>query len=206
MSRRHWSNNLKTLVVHCHPNPQSFSAALNAAACRALETAGHELRRIDLYAEGFDPVLSREEREAYLPNPGLIEIRVQPHVDALRWAEHLVFVYPTWFYGPPAMLKGWLERVWLPGVAFLPPPAKGKPAVAGLRHIKRLTVVTTGGAPWWWLKLIGDPGKKLFTRGLRALFARSCTTTWLQLHNMNNVSRAECEAFLAKVSKRLSAP
>jgi NAD(P)H dehydrogenase (quinone) len=196
---------VKTLVVYCHPNPESYNAALYAAACDALQEAGHELRRIDLYAQGFDPVLTREERHAYLPNPGFIEARVQPHVDALRWAQHLVFVYPTWFYGPPAMLKGWLERVWLPGVAFLPPPSKGKPAVPGLRHVQRLTVVTTGGAPWWWLKLIGDPGRRLFTRGLRALFARNCKTTWLQLHNMNNVSRTDCDAFLAKVSRTLGA-
>ncbi len=194
---------MRTLIVHCHPNPESFNAALYRAACAALRGAGHELRTLDLYAEGFDPVLTREEREAYLPNPGLIEARVQPHVDALRWAEHLVFVYPTWFYGPPAMLKGWLERVWLPGVAFLPPPRKGKMAVAGLQHIQRMTVVTHGGAPWWWLKVMGDPGKRLFTRGLRALFGRGCKTTWLQLHNMNNVTRDECTAFMDKVSRTL---
>ena len=60
---------------------------------------------------------TREERIAYLDNPELIRERVKPHVEALLWAEHLVFVYPTWFHGPPSMLKGWLERVWLPGVA-----------------------------------------------------------------------------------------
>ena len=100
---------MKTLVVHCHPNPDSLSAALYRTAVESLTHAGHELRATDLYAEGFNPTLSREEREAYLVNPQLIEARVQPHVDALRWAEHLVFVYPTWFYGPPSMLKGWLE-------------------------------------------------------------------------------------------------
>jgi len=194
---------MRTLVVHCHPDPESFNAALYRTACDAVRAGGHEVRGIDLYAERFDPVLSREERQAYLPNPRLIEQRVQSHVDALRWAEHLVFIYPSWFYGPPAMLKGWLERVWLPGVAFLPPPEKGKTAVPGLRHVRRLTVVTTGGAPWWWLKVIGDPGKRLFTRGLRALFARGCKVTWLQLHNMNNVTRAELEAFLARVARTL---
>ncbi len=192
-------------MVHCHPDPQSYNAALFRAACQALRDAGHEVRAIDLYAEGFDPVLSREERQAYLPNPGLIEARVQPHVDALRWAEHLVFVHPTWFYGPPAVLKGWLERVWLPGVAFLPSPARGRPAVPGMRHVRRLTVVTTSGSPWWWLRVIGDPGRRLFTRGLRALFAPGCRTTWLQLHDMNNVTRAQLERFLARVSQTLRA-
>jgi NAD(P)H dehydrogenase (quinone) len=196
---------LKTLVVYCHPNPDSLSGALYAAAAEALRASGHDLRCFDLYAENFQPVLSREEREAYLPNPGLIEARVQPHVDALKWCEHLVFVFPIWFYGPPAMLKGWLDRVWLPGVAFLPPPKKGATAVPGLRHITHLTVITHGGSPWWWLKLIGDPARRLFTRGLRAIMAKNCRTTWLQLHNMNNVSRAECEAFIAKVQTTLKA-
>ena len=194
---------MNTLIVYCHPNPDSLSGALYAAAVDTLKAGGHTLRAMDLYAEDFQAILTREERIAYLTNPGLIEARVQPHADALKWAEHLVFVFPIWFYGPPAMLKGWLERVWLPGVAFLPPPQKGKAAIPGLQHIRRMTVITHGGAPWWWLKLIGDPAKRLFMRGLRALMAKRCKTTWLQLHNMNNVSRSECEAFICKVRKNL---
>jgi NAD(P)H dehydrogenase (quinone) len=194
---------VKTLVVHCHPDPASFSTALYRAACDALRRGGHDLRQIDLYADGFDPVLSFDERRAYLGDTEVIEHHVQPHVDALRWAEHLVFVHPTWYYGPPAMLKGWLDRVWLPGIAFLPPARRGGMARPALRNIRRLTVVTTGGAPWWWLKVIGDPHRKLFTRGLRALCAPGCRTTWLQLHDMNNVTRRECTAFLDKVSRTL---
>src|SRR5690606_10965424 len=103
---------MKTLVVHCHPNPASFSHALYETTLEALQPR-HEVRAIDLYAEGFDPTLSCEERQAYLAQTELILARVRPHAEALQWAEHLVFVYPTWFHGPPAMLKGWLERVWL---------------------------------------------------------------------------------------------
>lgn len=194
---------MRTLLVYCHPDPGSFSAALRATAEETLSGRGHELRVLDLYAEGFQPVLTREERAVYLTDPAVIEASVQAHVDGLRWAEHLMFVFPIWFYGPPAMLKGWLERVWLPGVAFLPPRRKGSPAIPGLRHIRCLTVITHGGSPWWWLKLIGDPARRLFFRGLRALMAKDCKTTWLQLHNMNNVSRGECTAFIARVRTRL---
>lgn len=196
---------MRTLVVHCHPDPQSYNAALFRAALEALGRAGHELRSVDLYAEGFDPVMSREERIAYVDNPGLIEARVQPHVDALRWADHLVFVYPVWFHGPPAMLKGWLERVWLPGVAFLPAAKKGRKTVPGLRHIRRLSVVTSGGAPWWWLWVVGNPNRKLFARAIRGLCARTCALTWLQLNDMNNVTQQDREQFLAKVSRTLGA-
>jgi putative NADPH-quinone reductase len=194
---------MKTLLVHCHPDPESFNAALFCAACDALQSAGNEVTTLDLYAERFDPVLSLQERRAYVSNPDFVEARVQKHVDALRAAEHLVFVHPTWWYGPPAVLKGWLERVWLPGVAFTPPARKGQITAPGLQHVRRLTVVTTGGAPWWFLKVIGDPHRKLFTRGLRVLMAKKCKVTWLQMHNMNDVDAAERARFLAKVSKRL---
>ena len=195
---------MRTLVVHCHPDPESFNTALFRAACDALRSAGNEVEALDLYAEQFDPVLTLEERRAYVANPGFVEAKVQKHVDALRKAEHLVFVHPTWWYGPPALLKGWLERVWLPGVAFMPPAKKGQITAPGLQHVQRLTVVTTGGAPWWWLKVIGDPHRKLFTRGLRVLMAKKCKVVWLQMHNMNAVDATERSYFLAQVSQRLS--
>lgn len=155
-------------------------------------------------SEGFDPTLTCEERIAYLDNPDLIRERVKPHVEALLWAEHLVFVFPTWFHGPPSMLKGWLERVWLPGVAFLPAERKGQLAKSGMRHIRRLTVVTTGGSPRWFVMVIGDPGRRLFTRALRALFAWRCKVTWLQLHDMNAVTANDRTHFIERVSRKLS--
>jgi len=84
-------------------------------------------------------------------------------------------------------------------VAFLPPRRNGLPAEPGLRHIRRITVITHGGSPWWWLKVIGDPARRLFGRGLRALMARNCKTTWLQLHSMNNVRPADCANFIQRV-------
>lgn len=194
---------MKLLVVHCHPVPESFSTALYRAACEALKQAGHELQTIDLYAEGFNPVLSAEERRDYLANTATCVAGVQTHVDHLRWAEGLVFVYPTWYYGPPAMLKGWLERVWLPGVTFEPPARKGQTTKALLTNVKRLVVVTHGGAPWWWLKLMGDPHQRFWLRGMRAVLHPRCRSTWLQLHNMNNVTQRDREAFIAKVRQAL---
>jgi NAD(P)H dehydrogenase (quinone) len=109
---------LKLLYVFCHPDPNSYGAAITAAARKALEDQGHEVKFIDLYAEGFNPILSLEEKTNYLPNSAYNIALLQPHVDALRWAEGLIVYFPTWYYGPPAMLKGWFERVWLPGVTF----------------------------------------------------------------------------------------
>ncbi|MFM7507757.1 MAG: NAD(P)H-dependent oxidoreductase, partial [Rubrivivax sp.] len=102
---------MRLLVVFCHPDPESFGAALLRTATTALQAAGHELRVIDLYAEGFDPVFSRAEKRSYLTDTAQNVAGVAVHVEALRWAEGWIAVYPTWTYGLPAMFKGWLDRV-----------------------------------------------------------------------------------------------
>ncbi|MCU0931488.1 MAG: NAD(P)H-dependent oxidoreductase [Serpentinimonas sp.] len=197
---------MQCLVVHAHPNPESLSAALFATAQDTLRAAGHEVSTIDLYAEGFDPVLSREERAAYLECPDWLVQRFAAHIELLQRCEHLVLVYPTWWWGPPAMLKGWLERVWLPKITFEPALKKGDRLRPKMQHIRRFTVVTHGGSPWWWLQLMGDPHKKLMLRGMAMLFAPRCRKTWLQLHNMNNVTPVDCQRFIERVRQALSRP
>jgi putative NADPH-quinone reductase len=196
---------LRILLVYCHPVPTSFNAALFATVREVLTKAGHDLRVTDLYAEKFDPVMSRAEREIYLTDAATLARNLAPHVEALEWAEALIFIFPTWYYGPPAMLKGWLERVWLPDRAFEVPKAKGDRARGKLTNIRRLVVVTTSGSPWWWLKVIRDPVKSLFKRGLRVLFHPHCRTIWLQLYSINSSTHSDRQAFLAKVEARLAA-
>lgn len=195
---------MRTLIVFAHPSAESYGAALLDLARRTLETQGHDLHVIDLYREGFDPVLSPEDWALYQSHPERLADKLRRHVDAMLWAESLVLIYPTWMYGPPAILKGWLERVWLPGVAFGIPSAKGKRPSGNLRNIVRFTVVTTSGSPWWWLRLIRDPNRSLMMRGFRMLFNRKCRTTWLQLHSMNHRTKADRLAFLDRVERKLA--
>ena len=195
---------MRLLLVFCHPDPQSYAAALRRTAADALRRAGHELREIDLYAEGFDPVFSAAEKQTYLSETARNIAGVGAHVEALRWAEGWVVVYPTWFYGAPAMLKGWLERVWLPGVSFTVAKARRRRIGGELRNIRLFVGITTSGSPWWWLKLIGDPGRSLFMKGLRPLYARGCRMKWLQLYDMNHATAAERDAFIAKVARTLN--
>lgn len=195
---------MRLLLVFCHPDPQSYAAALRRTAADALRAAGHELREIDLYAEGFDPVFSAAEKQTYLSDTARNIAGVGAHVEALRWAEGWVVVYPTWFYGAPAMLKGWLERVWLPGVSFTVAKARRRRIGGELRNIRLFVGITTSGSPWWWLKLIGDPGRSLFMKGLRPLYARGCRMKWLQLYDMNHATAAERDAFIAKVARILN--
>ena len=195
---------MKLLLVFCHPDPESFGAAVRDAAVAALTAAGHELRQIDLYADGFDPVMGVAERRSYLADTQRNIDAVADHVNALRWAEGWVVIYPTWHYSMPAMLKGWLDRVWLPGVTFDIAPAKGRRITGKLKHIHRFVGITTSGSPWWWLKLIGDPGRSLFMKGLKPLYARGCRMTWLQLYNMNHATAADRQVFLARVRRELA--
>ena len=195
---------MRCLVIFCHPSETSFGAAILETARGALRSAGHELRVIDLYREGFDPVLSPDEWNSYLSDTERNISGLRDHVESLQWAESLVLIFPTWMYGPPAMLKGWLERVWLPGVAFEIPRGRQKRAVGLFSNIRRFTVVTTSGSPWWWLRVIRDPCRSLFARGFRVLFNRRCRIRWLQLHDMDHSNDRKRRAFLDRVRTELA--
>jgi len=186
---------MQVLMIHAHPRADSLSAALRDAAMAGLQAAGHRVELRDLYAERFDPVLSSEERGRYHDVPANLE-GIDDHVASLRRAEALVLVYPTWWYGLPAILKGWFDRVWAPGVAFTLGAGAIEPA---LTNIRRIVVVTTYGSPTWLLWWIGRPDRKLFGRALRRLCAKDCRVEFVTLTRMDHRTRAECEAFVARV-------
>jgi len=132
---------MRVLVLFAHPVETSFSAALHRATVEALRASGHEVDDCDLNAEGFNPVLSREERIDY-HDLALNRVYAGPYVDRLLAAEGLVLVFPVWNYGYPAILKGFLDRVFLPGVSFTLANGKVWPA---LSNIHKLAAVTTYG-------------------------------------------------------------
>lgn len=192
---------VRALVVYCHPSPRSFTAAVRDAVVARLSAAGAEVQVIDLYAEGFAPHLTRAEWEAYEGVPANTA-PVAPHAEALARADTLVFVYPTWWYGQPAMLKGWLDRVLLPGVAFhLPEP--GGTIRPGLTHITRLGVFTTCGASRWLTWFVGAPGRRTILRGVR-LLCHPRVRTAFAAHYLMDSSTADSRArHLAAVDRAM---
>ena len=194
---------MRVLVIYCHPVAESFAAAAHAAVLEVLEASGHEVTDVDLYAESFDPVMSRQERLDYL-NTKRNERRVKRYDDQLLNAEALVLVYPAWWYGMPAMLKGYFDRVWLPGVAFDVHP-DGKISTDRLKSLRRIVVITTYGGSWWMVRLaMGDPARKLIGRAVRALCARDCKVTWFVHYNMDRARPRQLARFLERIREGLA--
>lgn len=193
---------VKVSVVVCHPYATSFTAASLTAVQAGLASAGHEVRVTDLYAEGFDPVMSAHERATHRDGPeGKIDIAA--HAERLRWCDALVLVYPTWWSGQPAMLKGWIDRVWVSGVAWHLPDAAGtiRPL---LTNIRRIVVVTSHGSSKVVNMIEGEAGKRIVTRSIRVLCHRFARTNWLSLYNIDNSTMEQRQAFLRKVERRFS--
>ena len=194
---------MRLLVVHCHPVPESYGAALRDRVLESAAAAGHETRLRDLYAEGFDPIMGPEERRGY-ETPGENEAPVADHLADLRWCEGLVFVYPTWWFGQPAMLKGWLDRVLVPHAAFTLPTETTTLGPA-LTNIRLVAVVTTLGSPWWLWTLLLQPGRRILLAGVAACCHPKARKVWMGLHKMDTVSAEERRRFLDRVGAKIAA-
>jgi NAD(P)H dehydrogenase (quinone) len=112
-----------------------------------------------------------------------------------------VLCFPTWWYGMPAILKGYFDRVWAQGVAFRLPEGGGA-ILPALTNIRQLWVVTSYGAPWWLIRLVlRDPVRAVILGGLARLCGRGVRTRFLALYNIDAASPARCAAFLARVER-----
>lgn len=192
---------MKAYVVYCHPDPSSYTAALRDRAVDALTAAGHQVRMSDLYADGFEPALSRTELADYLAPPSP-PAEIVDYLDNLRWCNALVFVYPTWWSGQPAMLTGWLDRVLVRGVAW--ELQDGASRITGrLTNVSRLVGITSHGSSKLVNVLEGETGRRVIGRSVRVLCHRFARTTWLAMYNIDRSSAADREAFLDRVDHRM---
>lgn len=190
----------RVLVLFAHPCEESFSASLHRTTVEALRSAGHEVDDCDLNAEGFSPVLTAEERRNY-HDTDINTGPVQGYVDRLRAAEALVLVFPVWNFGYPAILKGYFDRVFLPGVSFRLEDGGVKP---NLHNIRKLAAVTTYGGTRMRAFLAGDPPRKVVTRAVWNV-SRAGKMRYLALYDMNNATDAQRGAFLERVRTEMAA-
>jgi len=192
---------MRVFVVHAHPVETSFNRSLFHAVVETLKAGGHEVDACNLYEEGFDALLSREERIGYEEVPGNLTPSVKPYVDRLLRAEAIVFVHPVWNYGYPAILKGFFDRIYLPGVSFR---LENGGVVPNLTNIKRAAYVTTYGGDRWRTILMGDPPRRLARRWAWATYGTRLPPKYLALYDMNNNKEPELKAFLDKVRAEFS--
>ena len=193
---------MKALVVYCHPKEESFTAAVRDLILAKLEAQRAEVRVIDLYSRAFSPVLTAGELETYL-DPGRNTEVVSQDVADLKWCDTLIFVYPTWWYGLPAMLKGWLDRVFVPETAFLMPTPERRTIAPGLSHIRRLGVFTTCGASRWLTFIVGAPGKRTLFRGVGFLCAKPLKTAFAAHYLMDSSTPESRKAHLDRVARKM---
>ena len=200
----------RCLLVTAHPLPDSLTARLAATAEAAARAEGWQVTRRDLYAQGFDPRLTAEERAGYYATP---PDTLADEKQELGAAQVLILIFPTWWFGFPAILKGWFDRVWTPGTAFDHSSGFG-PMLPRLDALQQVFAVTTMGAPAWidWL-VLRQPLKRILRLAILKPCAPKARLTWRALHSAEAVTEpriAQAEATLIadirRLKRRLTCP
>jgi putative NADPH-quinone reductase len=193
---------LRILVVYGHPLETSFIAALHRRAVEILRAGGHSVDDLDLYAERFDPVMSREQFAHY------VDIRantreVDSYVRRLKAAEALVLVYPVWFDGLPAVMQGYFQRVFLPGVALrIDENGLFHP---NLHNLKRMAAVCTYGEDERAVTAKNNPVHRFVRHNIGALIDPKGQFEYLGHYDMNFTTRPGRAEFMERVTRTFEA-
>lgn len=193
---------MKCLLVRVHPVENSLCRYLSVQAEEHLRKKGYELVVKDLYQDGFQPCLSQSERETYYSERFDVS-QLEKDVEQLQWAESLVLVFPTWWFGFPAILKGWFDRVWAPGYAYNHASDLGAitPCLLNLKEVK---VITTLGSPWWvdWF-VMWQPVRRTLKIALLGACTRGCRFKMLSLYKSEKLSQPQLDRFVEKIKRVL---
>ena len=197
-----WCNAQQAVVGsqrHVENSPRS-GHSLARSAIQALTEAGHEEQVEDLCQTAFSPSLTVSERHSYY-HPPFDSSAVQAQVQRLLSAEALVLVFPTWWFGFPAILKGWFDRVWAPGIAYDHATDLGsiKPR---LHNLRRALAITSLGSPWWVdCLLLWQPVKRVLKTALFGTCAPACQFDMLSLYKAERLSARRVEVFCYAAEK-----
>ena len=147
-------------LIVAHPNRRSFNHAIARTAGAQLEMNGHKVFFHDLYAENFDPILPATE----IPTEANLSPEIQKHCDEISSAEGIIIVHPNWWGQPPAILKGWVDRVIRPGIAYrFADGDQGEGVPIGLLKAKAACVFNTSNTtPEREVRIFGDPLETLW--------------------------------------------
>jgi NAD(P)H dehydrogenase (quinone) len=189
-------------VVHSHPLEDSYNHALFRTIVETLERR-HQVIATDLYREQFSPAMTEAERRSYY-GEHYAEEAVSRLIGQLRRADGIIFCFPHWWFSMPAMLKGYFDRVWAPGIAFTHDLA-GERIKPHLTNIRLFGVVTTYGSPWWLTRIVmQDPGRKVLFRALKPMCGPAVQSFYLAHYDMDRSTPASRMAFLERVRAKVS--
>jgi len=186
------------LVVIAHPLENSLCQHLAEKTINHLKNKGYTVTVKDLYAEGFNPVLTKPERQSYYQNQ-FDDAQVKADIEQLKQTESLVLIFPTWWFSFPAILKGWFDRVWAPGHAYEHASDYG-PIKKCLTNLKEMKVITTLGSPWWVDNLVlMKPVKKVLGIALLGACATKCKFKMLSLYKCEQLTDKKIAKFVSKI-------
>jgi len=171
------------------------------AAISGLRAAGHTVDVIDLAACQFNPVMTTSEWMTYQQGNGDVPVGLERDVALVKLAEIIVFVYPTWWGGLPAQLKGWLERVMLPGTAFV--FNENNKVRPGLKNIRRIHIASTFGSPWLYVRFVNDNGRRILARAFRLNTSLRTKVSTSSLYAMDTATDESRKSFLLSLEKKM---
>ena len=193
---------MRVLVVYAHPLETSFLSAAHARAVETLRAGGHAVDDLDLYAEKFDPVLSPDQMRSYVDTKRNTQ-EVETYVERLRAAEALVLVFPVWFDGLPAIMQGYFQRVFLPGVSTV--IDENGLFHPNLQNLKRMAAVCTYGESRSDVAKKQDPPRRFVRDNIGALIDPSGRFEYLPLYDMNFSTAPRRAAFLRWMTRAFDA-
>ncbi|MDR0823611.1 MAG: NAD(P)H-dependent oxidoreductase [Prevotella sp.] len=184
----------KVLIINGHPDRESFCFGLHERYKKGSLESGNEVKEIILSDMDFNPILTHGYRKRTEWEPDLREAW-----DKLRWAEHIVWIYPTWWASPPALLKGFIERLFLPGFTF--EYQEKSPFPKKLLTGKTSEIISTMDSPVWYYKwIVKDIGGKMIRKNIGAFCGiRNIRTTYLAV--IKTSTSRQREKWLNKVEK-----
>jgi NAD(P)H dehydrogenase (quinone) len=196
-----WSqpeHSLHILIVFAHPLETSFVSSVHARVVEILGSRGHIVDDLDLYAEKFDPVMSREGLRHYVDTSANTR-EVEDYVRRLQAAEALILVFPVWFDGLPAIMQGYFQRVFVPGVSVrIDETGLFHP---NLRNIKRMAAVCAYGESRLGVAAKKDPARRFVGDNIRALIDPKGRFEYLALYNMDFNASSRRAAFMRRVTR-----
>lgn len=186
---------MKYLVVVAHPIEDSLAKRSALAVTEELRQMGHAVELLDLYQVGFDPVLTEEGLRAF--RTGAHRPSVRALHEQLKSAQGLVLCFPTWWHGPPAILKGYLEQMFVPEVGYRFANGTLQPL---LTNLLRIEVLTSYNSPWWLVRLFNlSADRSALVRGIKLACAPKAVVKWRAMYRMARKDRAAVLEHVQKI-------